>query len=636
MTRIKELELLITQAKQNYYNGQPTVTDQVFDAWVDELKLLDSENSAVTSIGSEVIPSEWKKCKHQITMSSLDKVNTPEELQKWYVRDDLFIAEKLDGLSINCEYKNGTLVRAITRGSGVAGEDILTNVIKMKGIKLNIPGFDGSIRGEIVLFKSLFNKYFNDKANPRNAAAGIARRLDGVGAEHLTVMFYGLYGNKKFQTEHETFDWMKSIGLLVPNYFVFNATEDNTELLLDKPFGYKNKSVVNDAIMLWKEYQTNRDKLDYDIDGLVVRYDNLSYQESFGMTNDRPKGARAFKFDNVFVETDFKEILWQVGNSGRVTPVGVVKTVNLCGTDVSRASLYNVAYIRSLGLTTSAKVLITKANEIIPRIEQVSVASGDPVTIPTHCPECNEELEMEGENLVCLNVVTCPAQIEGRLKNWIKGLGILEWGDALLTRLVETGLVNDVADLYTLSYEDLVGLERMGDRSAKKCLEILHNNKELSLDVFLGSLSIKMNSQSTIKKIIDSGFNNVDEFLKATKYDFCKVDGLGDIKSQYLVEGLMKCAPLIDKLLENGVSIKTKAFGTLTGKSFCFSGKFSIKRDELEKMVINAGGEAKNRVGKGLTYLVLENPDSMSGKAKDARKNSTEIISEKEFLEMLQ
>lgn len=619
--RIKELETKIFQARNDYYNGQPTVSDKIYDAWVDELRTLDPTNKAVTAIGSPVAPSEWQKAKHQIPMGSLNKVNTPAEMTEWVAEmakdDKLFVTEKLDGLSIEVIYDNGSLHQAITRGDGEVGEDITVNVAKMGGVKSHLKHkFTGSLRGEIIMFKSTHKQWFADKANPRNAASGTSKRLDGQGVDKLNILFYQVLGDVDFKTEEAQMKWLQTEGLDVPNWWVL-----------------KNDAEVNDH---WRNYQDNdRDKLDYDIDGLVIRVDNMAKQLALGEKDLRPKGAIAFKFDNETRESILRDIVWQVGNSGRLTPVATIDPVQLVGATVTRASLYNWTYIEELGLDIGATVLVARANDVIPRIEECIKGTGKVAKAPTKCPECDGKTVFEGENLICTNTADCPAQIKGRIKNWIKELNLLEWGDTLVEKLVESKKVANIADLYLLKVSDIANLDRLGEKTAKKVLDILWANKQVSLEVFLGALSIPMIGQSTIKAIMNAGCDDLTKFGQLGSREFEQVPGVGPTKAKFLADGLRHNQKLILQLLKNGVEIKARAVGALTGKSVCFTGSMKNKRPVLEKMAADAGADVKGSVGKGLTYLVIADPNSTSSKAQAARKLGTTLISEEDFLELV-
>lgn len=644
--RIKELADELLRAKYTYYNiklpdgMKPiTLTDKVYDTREAELRALDPNNWVLKIVGAPQTQSEWKKAKHQIPMGSLNKVNLPAELTKWVSDvggedEDLFVTEKLDGLSIECIYEDGVLVQAITRGDGETGEDITSNVIKMGGVPSKLKGgnlkigkmacvitaqndeFTGSLRGEIIMKKSVHKKHFADKANPRNAASGVSKRLDGVGSEHLDILFYQALGDVDFLTEVDQFKWLKIQGVGIPNYWLFDdAAEANKH---------------------WRDYQDNkRDALDYDIDGLVVRINSLEVQMAKGDKDLRPLGAMAFKFDNEMKESTIKDIIWQVGNSGRITPVAVVEPVVLVGATVTRASIYNMSYIEELKLDIGAKVLVARANDVIPRIEELVKGTGKIAKAPEFCPECGGLTKMDGENLICGNTKHCRAQIIGRIKNWVNELNLLEWGDTLIEKLVDAKKVKTVADLYKLEVKDISGLDRLGDKTAQKCYDILWANNEISLEVFLGGMSIPMIGQSTIKAIMNAGCDTLERFGQLSADDFAEVPGVGPTKAKSLADGLKSYQKVILDLVDNGVKIKAKVQGTLTGKSVCFTGSMKTKRPVLEKMAADQGADVKGSVGKGLTYLVIADPNSTSSKAVAARKLGTSLISEEDFLDLV-
>lgn len=257
------------------------------------------------------------------------------------------------------------------------------------------------------------------------------------------------------------------------------------------------------------------------------------------------------------------------------------------------------------------------------------------VLYPQKCPSCDSPTSFEGEFLVCTNTAKCPAQMVGRIKNWINEINILEWGDTLIQKVVETGKVKTVADLYKLTVDDLEAIDRMGKKSAQKCFDNLWAAKNLPLEVFLGGLSIPTIGQSTIKSIMKEGCDTLTKFGQLTATQFEQVPGVGPTKAKFLADGLKHNQKVILDLLDNGVSIKDKIIGTMTGKSVCFTGAMKNKRPLLERMAADAGADVKSAVGKGLTYLVIADPASTSSKAQAARKFGTTLISEDDFLDLV-
>jgi DNA ligase (NAD+) len=624
-SRASELESLITQADYDYHvEHTPKVSDEVYDAWKDELRELRSESPVIATVGAPLPVSEWKKTSHGFSMGSLDKVNTPEELAEWVAgvgdpSDHLLVTEKLDGISIHVRYVKGVYTQAITRGDGHTGEDISVNVARMKGVPSQLPEkFTGSLRGEIVLFKSDLTRHFPDKANTRNTAGGVSKRYDGQGCEHLWVLFYQVVEGKDFATEDAQFRWFAQVGLRAPNWFVTSMTA--------------TKSPRD----IWVDYQQNRRaELDYEIDGLVVRLNNLPKQIALGEKDDRPKGAIAFKFAPTTREATLERIDWQVGGTGRITPVAIFSPVRLLGAEVTNASLYNLKYIQDLRLDVGATILIARANDVIPRVLSVRKATGTTAQAPSECPVCKASVSLDGEYLVCSNSADCPAQSVGRIKRYVRELDIKEWGEGLIEKLVEGGHVKNVSDLYRLTPDRLSSIERMGDKSAQNVLKTLWAKNPIPLENLLGALSIPMCASSTIKLAMDAGFDTLEALTGATVAQLGGVHGLGPVKAQALVGWFSDHGQLVDDLLSVGVRIKAKVRGVLMGQSFCFTGSSVTPRAELEELAKSAGADVKGSVTKKLTFLVMSDPNSTTTKAQAARKNGTKCISEEEFLRMV-
>jgi DNA ligase (NAD+) len=632
--RADELEALLPRYEASYEAGQPEVPDEVYDALRDELRQLRPDSKVLGAVGASVV-TEWSKATHGFTMGSLDKVNLPEELLRWVestgcpVLDAtgfpwLFWTEKLDGISIHLRYENGKFVQAITRGDGTTGEDITPNVRKMKGVVHEVPGFTGSIRGEIILLKSDLAKHFPDYANTRNTASGISKRYDGKGCEHLTVMTYFVLVD----------------GLLEASVHDFTTELDQLLWLHDRGFKIPSCETVSSVAAVnrvWAQYQESiRDGLDYDIDGLVVRVNRLDIQYGLGEKDSRPQGAVAFKFAPITRESTVRKLEWQVGASGRITPVAIYDPVKVLGATLTNANVYNLTNIRKLGINVGARVLVARGNDVIPQVLSVlENPSGVPADPPENCPVCGADTEMEGEYLICPNTSDCAAQAVGRIERYIKSLDIKEWGEVLIEKLVSSGKVKSVPDLYRLTVKDLAELDRISEGVAEKLLKILRDKNPIPLEDLLGALSIPGCASSTIRMVMDAGHDTWTKMAAIDVAMLLRVPGLGPVKSRALAEWLGEHASMVNDLQELGVAVKEVIVGSLTGKSFCFTGTMTRKRGDLEAMVLNAGGVVKDRVGKGLSYLVMADANSTSSKAVAARKNGTTCLSEEDFISMV-
>lgn len=622
-SRVNELERLIEGAKLAYYVlSEPTVSDEVYDAWVDELRLLKSSSTSLTSVGVEP-HSEWVKVRHDVPMGSLDKANTREELDAWLGSMPIggfLITEKLDGVSISLRYEEGVLVRAVTRGDGSTGEDITRNVLRMKGLPKPTSPFSGELRGEIVCTFSDLQEHFEGYANTRNTASGIASRLDGQGSEHLTVILYQISdGGHSLFKRSDHMGLLEVLGFRTPNWYVTGSPTTGDHI-------HKLK----------EEYDTSkRSSLDYAIDGLVVEVDDLVRLHSLGFKNNRPIGSIAYKFAPPTRVSTLRGILCPTGGSGRRTPVAVFDEIDLLGTKVTNASLYNWRYVKELGLDIGAEILVARANDVIPRVLNVVKATGTVASPPMVCEACGNTSVWEGEYLVCPNTSGCAAQRAGRLLRYVKALNILEWGESVVERLVEGNLVQGVPDLYRLKQDQLASIERMGEKSAKKLLDSLWGKNPITMESFLGALSIPGCGESIITLIVDAGYNTLSSIRSVTYDQLLGISGLGPVRAQTIHQWFQTHWSIVTDTLASGLQVQERVKGSLTGMSFCFTGRTEMKRSDLEDLIRKAGGVIKDRVGKGLTYLVMADPESTSSKAEAARKNGTETISETTLLALV-
>jgi DNA ligase (NAD+) len=628
--RIAELAKLLRTYKDAYYNGTPLVSDAAYDALEDELRALDPEHEVLKSIGAPTTAvTVWEKARHAIPMGSLNKAVDEQEFRDWAercdelggkaglaaIKGDLFITEKLDGLSLAVTYEKGVLSDAITRGDGLVGERITANARRMKGVpaRLKHP-VSVTVRGEIILKLSDLKKAFPGAANPRNQASGTSKRFDGQGCEHLTVLFYDLDG-EDHPHEVAKFSRLAALGLQVPNA---QATD------------------LDGAVALHREYaKARRAKLDYEIDGLVVRANDVHVQHMLGEKANRPRAAVAYKFASQAKVTKLIDVVWETGSSGRVSPVAVVEPVELAGATVQRASLHHAANIAALGLGLGDDVLVSRRNDVIPYVEEVVTSRGKAIKPPTRCAVCKQALTVVGEFLACKNQA-CSAVVEGRLQNWVDAQGILDWGEKLISQLVEAKLAREPADLYKLKPEQIANLERRGMVIAQKVLDNLRAQLPLSLAKFLAALGIENFGLQTAKAMVAAGLDSIEKVQAASLAELAAISGVGPAKGKAAFEGLKARKAEIARLLAVGVVPVNKAnAGPLAGKSFCFTGALSRPRKELEQLVEDRGGTLLNGVTNELNYLVMADPLSGSSKAQKAQKYGTQCLDEAQFLALI-
>ena len=637
-TQVDALAKRIETLRDAYYNGTPLVGDYAYDLLEDELRLLAPNHPILAKVGAPVpsgplVGGGWPKVTHTIPMTSLNKAQTLGEMQAWIgaaPAPHYMITDKLDGLSVSLRYENRRLVQALTRGDGLVGEDITRNVLLMKGAVTYLPAKlpDGRptptnvwVRGEMIVTRSDFAAHFHGESNPRNTASGTAKRQsDPSKCAYVTVMAYQFLPNgvpldcKKFELED-----LATLGFLVPNWQIVNT--------------------LKEAEVYYATYvATTRKSLDYEIDGLVIDVDDSETRETLGDLNGRPKGAIAWKFPHEEKPTTLRAIRWQVGNSGRITPVAEFDAVTLVGASIKQASLHNVSNITTIVeelrkgetlLCEGDQILVSRRNDVIPFVENL-FSSGDlskPFLVPTACPCCQAGLVRDGEYLLCKNL-DCEAQASGAIKRWISKIGVLNFGETLIDTLVECGMVNDIADLYALDPVVVASLDMNGRRvgaTADKAITNLNAKKALPLHVLVGSIGISpLIGRSMCQTIENAGYDTLSKMLKARVGELAAVPGVGGTKAQAFVEGFQAKVGLIAKLIgEAGITIATVS-GPLLGQSFCFTG---FRDANLEGALVGAGATIKSSAGKGLTYLVALDPNSGSGKLQAAMKNGTKVIS---------
>lgn len=617
---VRRIREEVRKAREDYYNLTPSMSDMEYDARVEFLRKFDPEDPQVTAVGAPVPKhTVWDKVSHKIMMGSLDKVNESDGLREWAARtgsERFLITHKIDGSSMELVYESGKLVRCVTRGDGRIGEDVTANVSRVSSVPKSIPILeDVTVRGEIVMRKDVFlTKYASEYANPRNTAAGKVRDKKGGGdaCTDLDFMAFTLMSATAPATEELRFKALARMGFSVPDSCSGSLSE-----------------VIEWHIRTGSE----REAIPYEIDGTVIRVDDVAAQEALGSRHGRPYGQVAYKFDPATGITSMVDVKWQVGPTGRMTPVAVVDPTDVGGVVITNISLHNLAMFRELGLAAGDEVLISRRNDVIPYVERNLSAESHGLprslfSIPGFCPACSAPSVEEGDFLFCRNR-GCPEKLAGAIKVWVRNLGLLHWGDALIDSLADPDrpAVSSVADLYRLSVDDIA--ERCsGMKFAQKCYDVLHSNKDLPLDLVIASLNIPNFGLSTASDVVSFGFDTVEKVLLATSGDFEKVPNVGAKTASYIFDGLQaKKGVLVD--LAQVLSIRgPKTGGPLQGMTVCITGELSRPRKAVEKAIMDAGGSPKSSVSKDTTYLVTNSPDTGSSKMKAAKKHGVRVIDE--------
>ena len=623
--RVSELEKLIEMHQKLYYDAEPAISDEDFDALWAELEDLDPSNPLLRRVGQDKADG-WPKARHVMPMGSQSKATDPESFATWALKaglDTYIVQYKLDGASIELQYAEGRLARAVTRGDGTVGDEITPNAVKMRGVLSRIPSaYTGGVRGEVLMSHAVHERKYSDKANCRNAANGLMKRKDGQGSEDLEVMCYDAAGgnpDSPFGNELEKVDWLSAMGF----------TTVPTEVLRE----------VREVIDYRGQVMAKRPSLDYDIDGLVVKGLEMDPEDS---SKPRPEKQIAFKFSPEEAVTRLLAIEWS--ESGTLyTPIGIMEPVKLAGTTVQRANLCNPDMIRSMDLKIGSKVVITKRGEIIPKIETLveNPPDAQDILLPTLCGSCGSALVDEGSRLYCPNE-SCPKKELHRIEKWLAVLDIKDFGSALVRRLHEAGRVRTIADLYTLKVDELEKFERMGHTLAQKVLRNLRAVKEISLGEFIAAFDLDGVGLLVAEKLVNAGFSTLDALLGADAQRLVTIDGIAETMAATIIRELASVKEEMKALASSGAigirpPLASEASGRnpFSGKSFCFTGELkTMKRSDAEKKVRLLGGSAKSSVTKDLDYLVTNDPSSGSEKNRKAGEYGVAVIGEERLLEM--
>jgi DNA ligase (NAD+) len=658
---IDRLVKLLNHHNSLYYvQNSPEISDYNFDQLLKNLEQLEkefpeyaSDNSPTKRVGGD-LTKKFQAVSHRYPMLSLSNTYSVEEIMDWENRIKKSINEgieyvcelKYDGVAIGIRYEQGQLTTAVTRGDGDKGELVTKNVRTIRTIPLQLQNDfpdDFEIRGEIFMPLEQFQLLNQEReeagealyANPRNTASGTLKSLDSkvVADRKLDCYLYGLYGLNDFQLGHfESVLKAKEWGFRIPSP--------------ERRFIEKTKSIdgIMDFIHYWNE---ERNKLPFDIDGIVIKVNSYEQQRKLGFTAKSPRWAIAYKFKTSQVETLLEAVTYQVGRTGAITPVANLRPVQLGGTTVKRASLHNADQIEKLDLHLGDLVQVEKGGEIIPKIVGVNLSqrtSLERIHFIENCPECQTELiRKEGEaHHYCPNETACPPQVKGKISHFIsrKAMNIDGLGEETIEVLYEQGFIQDISDLYTLTFDQLIDLDRMGEKSANNLLKGVSASKDIPFERVLFGLGIRFVGETVAKKLAQA-FDNMDALMQANYDELIEVEEIGEKIAISVLHYFQDSAnlALIHRLQEIGLSFETikkeQASAILNGKVLVVSGTFeTFSRDEIKELIERNGGKVGSSVSSKTDYLIA-GANMGPAKLKTASNLGVTMISENEFIKLI-
>ena len=645
LDRMKELVDVILMHNRNYYElDNPTISDKEYDKLYDELVDLEKEtgvvlpNSPTQRVGGDVL-DKFVKRKHEVRLYSMGKVRSFSELRdffadmKKYVKNPTFAVEyKFDGLTIVTEYHDGKYVSATTRGNGEIGEDVTEQVRTIKSVPLEIP-FKGKLilQGEGMMTNSSFKRY-NKTAeeplkNPRNGVAGAIRNLDPkeTAKRQLDYFCYAVLfaENKTFDTQAEMHEFIKQNGFKTGDFFKVVKTESEAE------------DIIN-------QIDLEKANLDVMIDGAVVKLNEVAPREEIGYTNKFPKWARAYKFEAEEVSTMLKDVVWQVGRSGKVSPTAILEPVELAGATISRATLNNIEDIRKKNVYINSRVFIRRSNEVIPEVLGLAEKYDNSVVIeePKVCPCCQTPLIKKGPLIFCPNHDNCKEQIVARLTHFVEreAFNIEGLSEKTIIQFYNDLGIRHYSDLYKLTKEQLVGLEKFKDKKAENVLSSLEKSKHIELFRFIYGIGISEVGIKTAKDLAKI-FKTFEGFKNATYEQLYAVEDIGDIIANNIIEFFKDEDNLkeIERLFEVGVVVSDESApksDIFAGMTFVLTGTLpNYSRSEMTKIIEDNGGKTATSVSKNTTYVLAG--EEAGSKLDKAKSLGVPVLSEDEFVSKL-
>mgnify|MGYP000193025587 CR=1 FL=1 len=624
MKNIEELEKLIKHHKVLYYQGRAEIADHEYDKLEDELKER-SPNSAILKVVGSLVKSE-AKVKHDEKMLSLSKTYILDELVSWMEERPVLSMYKIDGMSCSIIYENGKMVLAKTRGDGSFGENITQKTLWINSIPKNINSPERiEVRGEIFCEEASFFHLSDEMValgldkptSQRNIVAGLISRKDHLElSRNLTFKAFELITNEHLKTEEAKIKKLISYGFKTLDYTI-----------------HKNRKTIEDVIDTAKEFMAEGNFL---IDGIVFSYNDLKWHRELGETAHHPRYKMAFKFQGESKPTKINEIIWGVSRNGILTPVANVEPVEISGATISRVTLHNFGLVRQYELKSGDTIEIIRSGEVIPKFLSVIEASENEFVIPTNCPSCDKMVATEDIRLVCKNE-KCPAIVKEGILNYIQKIGIDDLSSKRLEELIKAKLVTNISDLYELTHEQLLTLDKVKEKLATKLISAIENSKSVDLITFLSALGISGGAYNKCEKVVFAGFDTLEKLNAITAEKLMEVDGFAERSSTEFVTSLKSKDGLIVKLESFGFNFKEveKIDSIISGKKICITGSLSEKRSVIESKIRDAGGVVVTSVSKNTDILLTNDQSSGSSKLKKAQSLEISIVTEKELMDKI-
>lgn len=672
--RIEELSAELLRHQYLYYvRAEPEISDREYDRLFDELVDLEKkhpqfalENSPTKRVGSD-LDNTFPEKEHTIPVLSLDKEYTGEELEKWIEKTiknankniGFVVEEKIDGASIVLYYKKGRLDTALTRGNGLVGNDVTENIRTIQQVPL-ITGetTDFAVRGEIFINKSAFEhynlKFENRYSNPRNLAAGSLRNIKSsvVARVPLNILVYEGYFPEDAANDHILIlSRLRDLNFRInPNTAFFSDNEESLALSRQKFPGITSGAIA-DLSAYVQEKMKVRENLDYEIDGLVIKVNEIDARETLGYTSHHPRWATAFKFDAPTAQTIVKDIQIQVGRNGRVTPVAILEPVKIAGSTVSRATLHNLEYIEMLELGVGDTVSISKRGDIIPAVEEVIEKNREHPTVfkfPGACPFCESELIKDGAHHFCKNR-DCPEKIERSITFFVAKdqMDIDTLGEKTIDFLYKKGFIKDIPGIYTFDYDLLLQEEGFKEKKVENIKNSIEKSKSQPFSRVLAALGFDGLGKSAVSDLIKNGFDSIDKIIttaaKRNIEDFSAIEGFGETTAQLLIDHFTdeRNLRLIEELKKIGLNFAEKAPiaqdipAVFKDQVWVITGSFENfnPRSKAAAEIEKRGGKVSSSVSSKTTHLLAGS--SPGSKLEKATKQNAEIINEEKFLELL-